>query len=112
MTNMTQQQRDFQAYLNRDNMTQQQLDLEDNTLTYPGTDVPCRYDENGKRLIRVSWNEGTTWEYLTTSEWLQKSMVMGDLDNAPTAEEKSEMRAAFGTGTTVVNVLTGRKTRI
>jgi len=28
------------------------------------------------------------------------------------AEEKSEMRAAFGAGSTVVNVLTGRKTTL
>ena len=94
------------------NQTQQQRDLEEGYLNYAGTLDACRYDENGKRLIRVSWDEGKTWEYLTASKWLQKSMVMGDLDNAPTAEEKSEMRAAFGTGTTVVNVLTGRKTRI
>ena len=102
----------LQRELDQRSMTQQQDDLANNFVNYAGTNDPCRYDENGKRLIRVSWNEGTTWEYLTTSEWLQKSMVMGDLDNAPTAEEKSEMRAAFGTGTTVVNVLTGRKTRI
>tara|TARA_R110000824_G_scaffold240037_1_gene428685 strand:+ start:356 stop:691 length:336 start_codon:yes stop_codon:yes gene_type:complete len=102
----------LQRELDQRSMTQQQDDLANNFVNYAGTNDPCRYDENGKRLIRVSWNEGTTWEYLTTSEWLQKSMVMGDLDNAPTAEEKSEMRAAFGTGTTVVNVLTGRKTRL
>lgn len=28
------------------------------------------------------------------------------------AEERAEMRAAFGRGTTVVNILTGRKTRL
>jgi hypothetical protein len=34
------------------------------------------------------------------------------LEQAPTAEEVSEMRAAFGAGTTVVNVITGRRTRL
>ena len=30
----------------------------------------------------------------------------------PTAEERMEMEAAFGKGTTVVNVITGKKTRL
>lgn len=30
----------------------------------------------------------------------------------PTAEEQAEMRAAFGEGTTVVNVTTGKRTRL
>ena len=30
----------------------------------------------------------------------------------PSEEEKAEMRAAFGEGTTVVNVITGEKTRL
>ena len=30
----------------------------------------------------------------------------------PGEEEKTEMRAAFGTGTTVVNVITGKRTRL
>jgi hypothetical protein len=30
----------------------------------------------------------------------------------PTAEEQAEMRAAFGEGTTVVNVITGKRTRL
>lgn len=30
----------------------------------------------------------------------------------PSEEEKAEMRAAFGEGTTVVNVITGKKTRL
>ena len=30
----------------------------------------------------------------------------------PSAEEMFEMRAAFGTGTTVVNVITGRRTKL
>ena len=30
----------------------------------------------------------------------------------PGEEEKAEMRAAFGTGTTVVNVITGQRTRL
>jgi hypothetical protein len=33
-------------------------------------------------------------------------------DPTPTAEDMAEMRAAFGAGTTVVNVLTGRRTRV
>jgi len=33
-------------------------------------------------------------------------------DGAPSAEQLAEMRAAFGTGTTVVNVLTGRRTSL
>ena len=33
-------------------------------------------------------------------------------NNKTTAEELSEMRAAFGTGTTVVNVITGERTRL
>lgn len=32
--------------------------------------------------------------------------------HAPTAEERAEMRAAFGEGATVVNVLTGERTRL
>lgn len=32
--------------------------------------------------------------------------------SAPSEEELNEMRAAFGKGTTVVDVLTGRKTRL
>ena len=30
----------------------------------------------------------------------------------PSEEEKAEMRAAFGTGTTVVNVITGQRTKL
>ena len=30
----------------------------------------------------------------------------------PSEEEKAEMRAAFGAGTTVVNVITGKRTRL
>jgi hypothetical protein len=33
-------------------------------------------------------------------------------NHTPSAEEMFEMRAAFGPGTTVVNVITGRKTRL
>lgn len=103
---------DLQRRLDQDKMTQQQNDLANNFVNYAGTNDPCRYDENGKRLIRVSWDEGTTWEYLTASEWLQKSFENPPAISTWSSEEKSEMRAAFGTGTTVVNVLTGRKTRL
>ena len=33
-------------------------------------------------------------------------------NKGPSEEEKAEMRAAFGEGTTVVNVITGKKTRL
>lgn len=33
-------------------------------------------------------------------------------DRAPSAEERAEMRAAFGEGTEVMDVITGRRTRL
>ncbi len=94
------------------NLTDRERDGEQNHLTYPGTDDPCRYDENGRRLIRVSWDEGVTWNYETTREYLRRRHANGDFDREPSEEEVVEMRAVFGAGTTVVDAITGRETRL
>ena len=50
-------------------------------------------------------------EYRETQEEHQRKVEAGDPEAcAIEAENQSEMRAAFGEGTTVVNVITGRKT--
>lgn len=45
---------------------------------------------------------------LSTSEFL-KEYCERMKDHVPSAEERYEMRAAFGEGQTVVNVITGKK---
>ena len=64
-------------------------------LTY----VTDKVDEEATRAARVEEVERTLAEYRKTAQ-------------PATEEEKEEMRAAFGKGKTVVNILTGERIRL
>jgi len=77
-----------------------------------------RWNANGSvppKDILSQWQRlGMTFDHAKTLAAYQKDMdkLVKRLRSAPPpdAEQMSEMRAAFGSGKTVVNVLTGRKT--
>jgi hypothetical protein len=62
--------------------------------------IGCGFDLEGSGRVRES--EQTAF---------LKDYAASELDRKPSAEERFEMRAAFGPGQNVVNVLTGRRTR-
>ena len=77
--------------------------------------------------IRTNIGGGAFWNILSHTDFpfsieetarAREAQTAAFLDSyrksykGPTAEERMEMEAAFGKGTTVVNVITGKKTRL
>lgn len=99
------------------------LHIQFHTNTYTQPDGVVRWSSNHRvppHDILEYWAYiGKPFNYVLSEQTRQKeeAEVLAQYNKAnaqrkPSTEEKHEMQMTFGTGTTVVNVITGRKTKL